>query len=321
MWSHWDTRITLICTVAVIFAELAIAREWDLPVVASVLRWITIAAVITLTVNVLTARRRVLRYQKRRNDRADKIRDQVLADDRPSEPYFVYLRPFDIDGAFVQAPRSGADETYVEKYGIPTASHDLETAVALLVHGRGDLIAVTDDTGEEREAGAGHIKAPTEFWRRHVSALTREAAGVFVVPFDFEGTAWEIDHLTECELLDRTLLIMPALGPVHRLLRIPLFSRNYREHWEAGRKRYVGLELPGYDDSGAILEIRGGRASVLARFGRAPIQLAERAPPDSEATEVIRERLDALARSYCDKRSAVREPQGNPPESAALNQP
>jgi len=305
MWSHWDTRITAICTVAVILAELAIAREWDLPVDASALRWITIAAVIALTINVLTARHRVLRYQERRNDRADKIRDQVLAGNRPLEPYFVYLRPFDIDGAFVEAPRSGADETYVEKYGIPTASHDLETAVALLVHGRGDLVAVTDNTGEEREAGAGHIKAPTDFWEQHVSALAREAAGVFIVPFDFEGTAWEIDHLTKCKLLDRTLLIMPALGPVHRFLRIPLFSRNYPELWEAGRKRYVGLELPEYGRSGAILEIRGGRAKVLARFGRPPIRLGERTPTDSQATEVIRDRLDALARSYCDKGSAV----------------
>ncbi|HNP64314.1 MAG TPA: hypothetical protein PKH39_10310 [Woeseiaceae bacterium] len=127
--------------------------------------------------------------------------------------------------------------------------------------------------------------------------MTREAAGIFVVPFNFDGTSREFDHLTERNLLDRTLLIMPAPGSVHRYLRISLFSRNYPEYWEAGRKRYASLEVPEYDRNGAILVIRDGRAKILARFGRAPIQLGARTPTDSETTEAIRERLDSLARS------------------------
>jgi len=67
----------------------------------------------------------------------------------------------------------------VEKYGIRIASHDLETAVALMAHSRGDLVAVTDNTGEEREAGAGHIKALTDFWEQHVSSW-RERRPVFL---------------------------------------------------------------------------------------------------------------------------------------------
>jgi hypothetical protein len=204
-------------------------------------------------------RRRVATYQKRRNARASAIRDQVLSGGNPPRPYFVYLRPFDIDGAFVEAPRRDADSAYVEEYGWPTSHHDLESALALLVYPFGDLVALSDDAGK---AGAGYVRSTDMTWQDEVRALCDHAEGIFVVPFDFQGTAWEVEMLQERGRLAGTFFVMPA----RPFLSVGWFSRDFRTLWEAGRARYASLDLPEYDPRGAVVQA-GVTGRVFRGFG------------------------------------------------------
>jgi hypothetical protein len=88
------------------------------------------------------------------------------------------------------------------------------------------------------------------------------------VPFDFAGTAWEIEMLTELGWLGKAFFVMPAASVLHRWLGIKLLTRDYRELWEAGRARYQWLNLPEYDALGAVVQVADG-ARILMRFGSA----------------------------------------------------
>lgn len=204
---------------------------------------------------------RLLRYQLGRCKRAVRIARETMAGRNPTEPYFVYLRPFAIDGAFVEAPRGRVDEDVVERYGIPTAGHDLESALALLVQEHGELLALSNELG----GTAGKIRSHDDRWKDEVAALCEHAEGIFVVPFDFEGTAWEVSRIQSTpSWLAKALFIMPALPPVAWLTRAP----DYREMWEAGRERYRELDLPEYDERGGVVVFRDDSPVVIHGFGK-----------------------------------------------------
>ena len=313
MWRHWSVLVMMVGALVALLAGIVLAKGWDVRLSVRELRWVLAAALFIAFASVWLSMLRVRRHQKNRNEKADEIRRLVLNGGRPSRPFFVYLRPFHIDGAFVEAPRTAADKSFVEKYGVPTAYHDLETALALLVHRHGDLVAVTDHAGAEWKPGAGHIQAPEDDWQEHVRALVQKAAGIFIVPFDRDGTAWEVCLVKELRLLDRVVFVMPAAGTVIRqVFRISGQSRDYRLLWEAGRARYSWLPLPEYDDRGAMLQINDGRASILAAFGGPVLRLGEifnwrerrrvqmRPGRNSrESYRKIRGHVESLARNYC----------------------
>jgi len=274
MWAHGDVKWIFMGMVGILCflgSMLVVVPVWVQFWPASTVDWVLAGLGMVLfaasTVNAMHTERRVAVYQQRRNQQASSIRDQVIAGNNPVRPYFVYLRPFDIDGKFVEAPRQGADLAYVEQYGWPTVSHDLESALALLVYPYGDLVALSDDPGK---AGAGYVRSTDLSWQAEVEALCRYAEGIFMVPFDFQGTAWEVEMLSQHSWLDKTLLVMPATPPTQRVFGIALFSRDYRTLWTAGRARYPALELPEYNPRGAVIQA-GSNRRVFEGFGRSPV--------------------------------------------------
>lgn len=214
---------------------------------------------VTTMLSYYDSEARLRAYQQRRNRRACAIRDEVLAGRNPARPYFVYLRPFAVDGAFVEAPRNDADERYVEAYGWPSAHHDLESALALLVYRHSDLVALSDDPGR---AGAGYVRSSELTWQQEVAALCAYAEGIFIVPFDFEGTAWEVAMIDVQGWRTKTFVVMPAKPP----LALAGVGRHFERLWEAGRVRYPALGLPAYDAGGCIVDL-GDDMAIYRGFG------------------------------------------------------
>lgn len=277
--------------VALTVAVLAWVSRRQVPTSAWVVAAVGAAIFAGFAVVQWRTQKRVASYQQRRNERACAIRDLVVAGANPPRPYFVYLRPFNIDGAFVEAPRTEADTAYVEEYGWPTAHHDLESALALLVYPYGDLVALSDDPGE---AGAGYVRSTDLSWQDEVRCLCEHAEGVFVIPFDFEGTAWEVEMLVDQNWLKKSFFVMPATPPTTRVLWLQRFSRDYRALWEAGRARHGALNLPTYDPQGAVVQV-GDDARVLRGFGRRP-RFADRKRAEHDL-ETLRSRLAELSAS------------------------
>lgn len=241
-------------------------------------------------VGILRSKHRVAAWQKRRNLRARATLDAIRGG-TARKPYFVYLRPFDIDGKFVRAPRSRATHAYVEEYGWPTIYHDLESALALLVYEMGELVALSDKAGT---AGAGYVRSTDATWREDVRDLCAHAAGIFLVPFGFEGTAWEVQMLVGQGLLPKVFAVMPAVLMHRRWKLFTRVTRDYRALWEAGRARYVELRLPEYDPAGGIVTFVEG-IQLLKGFGN---------PSDSDNErerdlELLRARLASAASAAC----------------------
>lgn len=209
---------------------------------------------------------RVLGFQQARNEVAERIRDAVMQGRRPEGPYFVYLRPFTVDKLFVYADfRTRAGGEYVEKYGVSTSRHDLESALALLLEGHGALVCLSDQPGL---ASAGHVKSSDEDWQGDVVKLCEAAAGIFIVPFDTPGTRWEVATIIERGWLDRTLFVMPVRTVLHKWLRVPWLSADYGGLWERARATYQasGLRLPAYDRRGAVVRMRAEAPEIVGWF-------------------------------------------------------
>ena len=148
---------------------------------------------------------------------------------------------------------------------MPTIYHDLESAIALFVHPFGELVALSD---EEGKAGAGYVKSTKSTWEEDVKKMCAYAEGIFLVPFNFEGTALEVEMVMESGFLKKTFFVMPAKSIFHRLFGLKYLSRDYKTLWEAGRARYrkLDLELPEYDTQGAIVQIDDD-VRILKIFG------------------------------------------------------
>jgi len=296
IWAHRDARAITVgglgcmgSLIAITVVALAWIRSQPAPTVAWVAAGVGAAIFAGFAVVVWRTEQRIAVYQELRNERACAIRDQVMEGTNPERPYFVYLRPFDIDGAFVEAPRTDADSAYVEEYGWPTAHHDLESALALLVYPYGDLVALSDDPGK---AGAGYVRSTDLSWQYEVRALCEHAEGIFVIPFEFEGTAWEIEMLVERGWLNKSFFVMPATPVTQRVLRTRWFARDYQALWEAGRARYSTLNLPEYNARGAVVQVGDG-VRVLEGFGRRQ-SLADRKRVQRDL-ETLRSRLAELS--------------------------
>ncbi len=272
IWKHKDAKITsigclgFVCLIiAGIFMIQAFLRSETVSTGVWVLSIVGVGTLGLFMGFLMRSRRRIAGYQRHRNQKANAIRDEVLTNSNPSTPYFVYLRPFDIDEKFVFSPRSAADQNYVEEYGFPTIYHDLESAIALFVHPFGELVALSD---EEGKAGAGFVKSTKSTWKKDVEKMCAYAEGIFLVPFNFEGTAWEVEMVVESGFLKKTFFVMPAKSIIHRLFGLKYLSRDYKTLWEAGRARYreLDLELPEYDTRGAIVQINDD-VRILKIFG------------------------------------------------------
>lgn len=272
IWKHKDAKITskgclgFVCLIiAGIFMIQAFLRSESVSTCVWVIAIVGVGTLGLFMGFLMRSKRRIAGYQRHRNQKANAIRDEVLTNSNPSTPYFVYLRPFNIDEKFVFSPRSAADQNYVEEYGLPTTYHDLESAIALFVHPFGELVALSDKEGK---AGAGYVKSTRSTWKKDVKKMCAYAEGIFLVPFDFQGTAMEVEMVVESGFLKKTFFVMPAKSILFRLFGSKRFSRDYKELWESGRFRYrkLGLELPEYNNQGAIVQIKDD-VRILKIFG------------------------------------------------------
>ena len=261
MWKHQDARQIffigcpgfVFLGIACCLTVFALINQRSISSIIWVLAALGVILLFWFGIVLLQQRDRVKGYQEKRDVRAKAIRDDVLTGQK-TDPFFVFLRPFDIDGKFYAAP-SGipADYAYIEEHGWPTADHDMESALANLVYSQGLLIAISDKPGE---AGAGYFKSTDETWQDEVPAICAKAAGIFMVPFASVGTAWEVDLLARSGWLGKTFFVMPA--EQSRRLGIQWMTVDYREMWSAGRELYQNLPLPDYDEQGEIFQLIGG---------------------------------------------------------------
>ena len=300
MWKHQDARQILLigCPGFVMVALAACLFVFALASGRSISAYIWLLALLGFALVVwfgVVSRQqqaRVDRYQKKRDATAVVIRELVLAGKSIEKPFFIYLRPFDIDNKFYAAP-SGipSDSTYVEEFGWPTADHDLESALANLIYSFGLLLAVSDKPGK---AGAAHVKVPEARWQQDVFTLCSQAAGIFLVPFDYEGTAWEVNMLVEAGWLDKTFFIMPQEQGFARRLGMKWMIRDYRDLWEKGQTRYKDLLLPDYQKQGQIFQIIEGHL-ISYQFGSAQ-PFSEQNDQDIGDIDALRARFEELAK-------------------------
>jgi len=299
MWKHQDARQILLigCPGFVLVAVagclfvFALASSRSISVYIWLLALLGVVLVVWFGVLLRQQEARVDRYQKKRDARAIVIRELVLAGTQVERPYFVYLRPFDIDGKFYAAPNGiPSDHTYVEEFGWPTADHDLESALANLVYAFGLLVAVSDKPGD---AGAAHVKVPESRWQKDVFTLCSQSAGIFMVPFDYEGTAWEVNMLVGAGWLGKTFFIMPEEQGFARQLGMKWMTRDYRDLWEKGQARYKNLRLPDYQKQGLIFQIMGEQVKSYQFGSSRPFS----GQPDQEIgdIEALRARFAQLA--------------------------
>lgn len=265
MWEHKDAQQIffigcpgiVLLGVACYLTLFALLNQRSISLLIWVLAALGIILFVWFGIVTMQQERRVKDYQIKRDATAGKIRDAVLVGEK-TDPFFVFLRPFDIDGKFYSAP-SGipADHAYVEEHGWPTADHDMESALANLVYSYGLLMAISDKPGK---AGPGYVKASDDTWKDDVRAICEQAAGIFMVPFSSEGTAWEVNLLVRAGWLDKTFFVMPAEQGIPRRLGIKWLTIDYRQMWSAGRERYKTLALPAYEKQGEIFQLLEGEA-------------------------------------------------------------
>ena len=300
IWKHKDAKIGCLSVISIILGAVVLAmalfRSGPLPTGAWILVGVCAATLAWVVKAQRKSEKRIADYQKRRNARANSILEKVLIGKNPSWPYFVYLRPFNIDGKFIEAPRLKADDAFVEEYGLPTSYHDLESALALLVYPHSQLVALSDNPGK---AGAGYVRSTDLSWKEEVRALCEHAEGIFVVPFSFEGTAWEVEMIIESNWLLKTFFVMPAHSSLHRLPGFRRLSLDYRDKWEKGRARYGALKLPEYDEQGAVVLV-GDRVRMFKGFGRKRFSIVDKKSTESdlEALRAMLTELSAANKSY-----------------------
>lgn len=298
MWKHQDARqILLIGCPSFILLGMACClslfallnqRSISIPIwglgVLGLLLFVWFVAVIA------QQQRRVKNYQAKRDASARTIRDIVLTGKKSDRPFFVFLRPFDIDGKFYAAPGGiPADHAYVEEYGWPTADHDMESALANLVYAHGLLVAVSDKPGE---AGAGYFKSSDDTWQDDVRAICDQAAGIFMVPFASAGTAWEVNLLVSSGWLEKSFFVMPTEQGFPRLFGINRLAADFREMWSVARDFYESLPLPVYDEQGEIFQLIEGEV-VRYWFG-SPKPFAGRDLDDKGDIAALQKRLGEL---------------------------
>ena len=171
----------------------------------------------------------------------------------PVKRFAVYARPFNSTD---QLTTQNMDLAWIPGQ---TPTHiDLETKLTRALQGRLHTVAL----GRPGEMmGSGRIDVAESEWQSAFVLLASNAALVLLLPSSRAGTHWETEWLLK-NARDRLLLIMPMS---------PTPSQSYRGEWEkAGvTLSQIGVELPPYDDRGAIFRINSeGKPIAITRLPR-----------------------------------------------------
>lgn len=273
MFSHLDSKVILGGMLAgIVLGVLNWGLGDTVPHMGKITGGLGLVVVFILFVYTFYANRRVQRYQEARNRLGKVIYDRVTQGKNPEWPYFVYLRPFYMDGKFVQPVELDVDSDYVERFGQPRTRLDLESVLDQIVYGIGKLVALSVDS---KKVGACKIESTDKKWQDAVRDLCTHAEGVFIAPCKSESVLWEISlQLTEGRL-DKCLFVKP--------LAQALNSLDFQKQWDDARvalekptKQRPGLTLPRYEDQGDIFRIVGKEIQAFHIFN--PLKLSHVLP-------------------------------------------
>ncbi|MFT3723690.1 MAG: hypothetical protein QM773_08905 [Hyphomonadaceae bacterium] len=170
-------------------------------------------------------------------------------------PFTLYLRPFASTGEIDEeelAPLLVGGRT--PGLGMISARYELEHQIERATRKVGPLVAL----GLPLEhIGAGRIAVDETNWKEAVELLTRAAALIIMLPSSRAGTQWEISHILDGDMMQRTVIIDPPNMP-------PRPGRRFNQAAEWGRVREVfaqhGYDMPADSKIGRMLFFGAGRA-------------------------------------------------------------
>lgn len=137
------------------------------------------------------------------------------------KPFYLYLRPFDIDGhILVPNPERGNFWRNL----MPTSYNGTEAYVnieELILQAVGEHMPLIGIGKKTNVIGAGKVIARDDDWRRNFEALALEARCIFSIPSLHPSTLWELEWLAEHGLCARVMMILTSAhfnGPDKRFL-------------------------------------------------------------------------------------------------------
>jgi hypothetical protein len=138
---------------------------------------------------------------------AKDLLDRLRHGEAPRRPFTLYLRPFaatnEIDDEVLQPIAAGMP---MLSFAFAPARYELEQQIERATRDVGPLVAL----GEPLEhVGAGRVRVTDDTWQDAVRLLTRHAALIVLLPSARPGTLWEIEHILDTGLVERTVMIDP----------------------------------------------------------------------------------------------------------------
>lgn len=184
----------------------------------------------------------------------NKLADTLLESPK-SAPYWLYLRPFSLDGAMPQK-----NPGYHGIFGIFSFNQqrrDFEELLRLAVQKTGNLALVALGSRKVLQ-GAGRVETPDREWQENLQSLAQSARWILVIPGG-GAVCWEVEFIVGNELLARTIFVMPPVSVDVPTLRIKPKTEleRAREYWvEAVQKmKSLGLEMPAYRKGGMFFTL------------------------------------------------------------------
>jgi hypothetical protein len=212
-----------------------------------------------------------------RRSREAEVQVRQLAEGRPVDPFFLYLRPFYADDVSIDNPRGTSVPLLPIKYRPSTVAW--ETALAREIEQTVPLVAL----GRQSDTpSADRISTSDDEWRERFTLLAIFAEGIFLYPSESRGSLWELAWLRAAGQLDKCIFIVPphfdAAGAVRS------------ESWVTLRRTLgaVGLEVPS--------DVSGGAIFVLSNAGR-----LQSCQPFDLSKHSTRRTLQAVTRQFIDR--------------------
>ncbi len=194
------------------------------------------------------------RLQQLRNEEVENLIDKIAGNAlNDIIPFSIYLRPFII-----------SDKIHVTKslprfnplsittfYNHDYYDSDFESIIAATVERFGLLVALEMDENKNI-IGFGKTYIKNKNWKKEIAKIVTLSSLIVTIPIivhEDSGTLWEIQYLSENELLYKTIFIMPPQqGSSIKLMDTWNTSKSIIE-------KKTGITIPGYTPLGAIFNI------------------------------------------------------------------
>lgn len=198
-----------------------------------------------------------LSEQHARDLEAAELFRRLKAGEPPERPYTLYLRPFattdEIEEHVLSPMVAGATAT---SFSYVSSRYELERQIERATRKVGPLVAL----GEPLEhVGAGRVRVSDETWQDAVELLSGQAALIVLLPSSRPGTLWEVEHILNSDLVQRTVMIDPPNASGR-------WARKYDQADEWGQVRAAfsarGYSIPEDSRAGQMLFFGAGQSPV-----------------------------------------------------------